>query len=73
MGLNRQVPPKGPLASLRGSFRALCIYAYGIPAYTKSSATQNQMSYSLNSLKGGVYRELYGGMLQGLLRGILGV
>ena len=31
------------------------------------------VSYSLNSLKGGLYRELYRGLLQGLLRGILGV
>ena len=31
------------------------------------------MSYSLNSLKGGLYRGLYRALLWGLLRGILGV
>ena len=32
------------------------------------------MSYSLNSLRGGgLYKKIYGGLLQGLLKGILGV
>ena len=31
------------------------------------------VSYSLNSLKGGIYRGLYRGLLYGLLRGMLGV
>ena len=32
-----------------------------------------QVSYSLNSPKGGLYRRLYRELLWGLLRGILGV
>ena len=31
------------------------------------------MSYSLHPLKGGLYRESYGGLLQGSLSGMLGV
>ena len=31
------------------------------------------MSYSLNSLKGGLYRGIYRGIVGELLRGILGV